>query len=154
MYVLEVTRLHALTRSIEQAIVMSVPYIFHTAMLKDGILCGIMIVKVIITIMRRTKLKTQAFYCQIPECFFKRDKNKVCHEPKYRVQLTIRFNVSICLSLCWSHMTSNVMRTKKLHTKCSRVCYCVTDVLTTLWRLLWLVIEHTHGNMESNCFME
>lgn len=154
MYVLEVTRLHSLTGSFEQAIVISVPYIFHTAMLKNGILCGIMIVKVIITIMRRTKLKTHAFYCQIPECSFRRDKNKVCHEPKYRFQLTIRFNVSICLFLCWSHMTSNVMRTKKLHTKCSRVCYYVTDVLTTLWRLLWLVIEHTHGNMESNCFKE
>lgn len=61
MHVLEVTRLHSLTGSFEQVIVMSVPYIFHTAMLKNGILCGIMIVKVIITIMRRTYLKIHAF---------------------------------------------------------------------------------------------
>ena len=44
----------------------------------------------------------------------------------------------------------NVVRTKKVAHEA--IAECVTDVLTTFWRLLWSIIEQTHGNMESTCF--
>ena len=31
---------------------------------------------------------------------------------------------------------------------------CVTDVLASLWRLVWSVTEQTQGNMESFCFKQ
>ena len=46
-----------------------------------------------------------------------------------------------------SQMTSKCGKNKKVAHEA--IAECVTDVLTTFWRLLWSITEQTHGNMES-----
>ena len=55
---------------------------------------------------------------------------------------------------CWvidHRWHQNVVRTKS---GTRGVAECATDFLTTFWRLLWsIVLNQTHGNMESICFI-
>ena len=65
-------------------------------------------------------------------------------------QLTNRFHVAVRLFSNRSERTSKFGKNKKVAHKA--IAECVTDVLTTFWRLLWSITEQTHGNMESILF--
>ena len=65
--------------------------------------------------------------------------------------LTYRFHVEVGLFSNRSQMTSKCGKNKKVAHEA--IAECVTDVLTTFWRLLWSITEQTHGNMESICFI-
>ena len=65
--------------------------------------------------------------------------------------LTNRFHVAVRLFSNRSQMTSKCGKNKKVAHEA--IAECVTDVLTTFWRLLWSITEQTHGNMESICFI-
>ena len=67
------------------------------------------------------------------------------------IWLTNRFHVAVRLFSNRSQMTSKCGKNKKVAHEA--IAECVTDVLTTFWRLLWSVTEQTHGNMESICFI-
>ena len=67
------------------------------------------------------------------------------------VRLTNRFHVAVRLFSNRSQMTSKCGKNKKVAHEA--IAECVTDVLTTFWRLLWSITEQTHGNMESICFI-
>ena len=56
------------------------------------------------------------------------------------------------------HLFSNRLQMTSKYGKNKKVAHeaiaeCVTDVLTTFWRLLWSITEQTQGNMESICFI-
>ena len=56
-----------------------------------------------------------------------------------------------CLFLVIDHRWGqNVARTKKWHIGAAG---CATNVLTTVWRLLWSITEQTHNNTESFYFV-
>ena len=59
--------------------------------------------------------------------------------PEIGEYLTNRFHVAVRLFSNISQMTSKCGKTKKSGTR--GVAECVTDVLTTFWRLLWSITE-------------
>ena len=62
-------------------------------------------------------------------------------------KLTNKIHVAVRLFSNRSQMTSKCGKNKKVaHEPLGE---CVTNVLTTFWRLLWRIMEQTHGNMES-----
>ena len=69
----------------------------------------------------------------------------------YIIDLTNRFHVAVRLFSNRSQVTSKCGKNKKVAHEA--IAECVTDVLTTFWRLLWSITEQTHGNMESTCFI-
>ena len=69
----------------------------------------------------------------------------------FTIYLTNRFYVAVRLFSNRSQMTSKCGKNKKVAHEA--IAECVTDVLTTFWRLLWSITEQTHGNMESICFI-
>ena len=65
--------------------------------------------------------------------------------------LANRFYVAVRLLSNRSQMTLKCGKSKKVEHEA--IAECVTDILTTFWRLLWSITEQTNGNMESNCFI-
>ena len=62
------------------------------------------------------------------------------------VCLTNRFHVAVRLLSNRSQMTSKCGKNKKGAHKA--IADCVTDALTTFWRLLWSITEQTNGNSQ------
>ena len=56
----------------------------------------------------------------------------------------------------WRSSTRGVKKGGRLSTVnyCAKFSECVTDVLSTFWCPLWFITLHSHGNMESICFIQ
>ena len=67
------------------------------------------------------------------------------------LRLTNGFHVAVRLFSNISQMTSKCGKDKTVAHE--GIAECVTDVLTTFWRLLWSVAEQTPNNMESLWFI-
>ena len=75
--------------------------------------------------------------------------NHVTSEDTRYNHLTNRFHVAVCLLINRSQITSKCGKNKKVAYEA--IVECVTDVLTTFWRLLWSITEKTQSNMDSIC---